>query len=375
MIEAHKCKKVMAVFGTRPEAVKMGPVVLELQKQEDMETIVAVTAQHRELLDQVLDAFHIKPDFDLKIMKQNQTLSEITTRALLGLEAIMKEVKPDLVLVHGDTTTTFVAGLAAFYQQIPVGHVEAGLRTYNKYSPYPEEMNRLLTGVLADLHFAPTEMAAEHLQKENKRADTIFVTGNTAIDAFKYTIMEDKRHPILEKVAPDERLVLLTAHRRENWGEPMEQFFTAIRQVVDEQSDVHLIYPVHPNPKVREQAEAILGNHPRIELIQPLDLLDFHAVLPHAYLILTDSGGIQEEAPHFGIPLIVLRDTTERPEGIKAGTALLAGTDKNEVYHLTTRLLTDTEFYSKMSKAVNPYGDGNASKRIVEHIRAYFNKQ
>lgn len=365
--------KVMTVFGTRPEAVKMAPLVLELQKHSDtIETFVTVTAQHRDLLDQVLDTFHITPQFDLEIMQKHQTLADITTKALVGLETIIKNVQPDIVLVHGDTTTTFVASLAAYYNQIAVGHVEAGLRTHNNYSPYPEEVNRMLTGVIADLHFTPTDATAQNLLKENKDPSTIFVTGNTVIDALKYTVKEVYKHPLLEKLDPGKRLVLLTAHRRENQGERMTQMFQAVRRLADEQSDIEIVYPVHPSPKVRTQAKAELSHHPRIHLVEPFDLLDFHNILAKSALVLTDSGGIQEEAPYFGVPVIVMRDTTERPEGIEAGTALLAGTDEAEIYNWATRLLTDKAFYAKMAKATNPYGDGNASARIVTHIRDYF---
>jgi UDP-N-acetylglucosamine 2-epimerase (non-hydrolysing) len=368
-----KLLKVMTIFGTRPEAVKMAPVVLELQKHPDqIETIVTVTAQHREMLDQVLGVFGIVPDFDLQIMQQGQTLFDITTKALTGLDGVMKKAQPDLVLVHGDTTTTFVAALAALYNQIPVGHVEAGLRTYNKYSPYPEEMNRQLTGVMADLHFAPTEWAADNLKKENKPTETIFVTGNTAVDALKTTVKARYAHPILEKLSPDQRLLLITAHRRENIGEPMRQMFHAIRRVVEENEKVVAVYPVHPNPLVRQLAEEGLGGHDRIHLISPLELLDFHNVMSRATLILTDSGGIQEEAPYFGVPVLVLRDTTERPEGVEAGTSLLVGTDEEDVFTETQRLLQDEKRYAEMAKAVNPYGDGHASERIVDHIFNYF---
>jgi UDP-N-acetylglucosamine 2-epimerase (non-hydrolysing) len=376
MEESKKRLKVMAIFGTRPEAVKMAPVVLELQQHpNEIETIVTVTAQHREMLDQVLGVFDILPDYDLQIMQQGQTLFDITTRALTGLDEVMKKTQPDLVLVHGDTTTTFVAALAAFYNQIPVGHVEAGLRTYNKYSPYPEEMNRQLTGVMADLHFAPTEWASANLKKENKPAETIFVTGNTAVDALKTTVKESYAHPILEKLSPDDRLVLITAHRRENIGEPMRQMFRAIRRVVEENENVVAVYPVHPNPLVKQLAEEGLGGHERIHLIPPLELLDFHNLMSRATLILTDSGGIQEEAPYFGVPVLVLRDTTERPEGVEAGTSLLVGTNEEAVYTETQRLLQDEKHYAEMARAVNPYGDGKASERIVDHIFNYFNKK
>lgn len=362
----------MTVFGTRPEAIKMAPLVLELQKQESyFESIVTVTAQHRQMLDQVLDIFGVTPDHDLNIMKERQTLAGVTTRALEGLDGIMKEVKPDIVLVHGDTTTTFVAGLAAFYNQIPVGHVEAGLRTWNKYSPFPEEMNRQLTGVMADLHFSPTSKAAENLLRENKREDDIFITGNTAIDALKTTVKETYSHEVLDKIGED-RLILLTAHRRENLGDPMRNMFRAIKRIVNEQPDVQVVYPVHLNPAVREIADEVLGDDKRIHLIEPLDVIDFHNFASRAYLILTDSGGVQEEAPSLGVPVLVLRDTTERPEGIEAGTLKLAGNEEQPIYEMATELLTNQASYEKMAKAVNPYGDGLASKRIASAIRFYF---
>lgn len=363
--------KVMTIFGTRPEAVKMAPLVLEFQKHPEFFTpIVAVTAQHRQMLDQVLDLFSINPDYDLNIMKERQTLAEITTRALSGLDTVMKEAKPDIVLVHGDTTTTFVASLAAFYNQIVIGHVEAGLRTWNKYSPYPEEMNRQLTGTMADLHFAPTAKAEENLLNENKK-ENIFVTGNTATDALKTTVRSTYSHPVLTGLGND-RLILLTAHRRENLGEPMRNIFRAVKRIVADHDDVQVVYPVHLNPAVQELAKEILGDDPRIHLIQPLDVLDFHNFASRAYLILTDSGGIQEEAPSLGVPVLVLRDTTERPEGIKAGTLKLAGTDEQTIVQMAYELLNNPEEHQKMSKASNPYGDGNASARIAEAIRYYF---
>ncbi|WP_097524323.1 non-hydrolyzing UDP-N-acetylglucosamine 2-epimerase, partial [Bacillus anthracis] len=335
--------------------------------------IVTVTAQHRQMLDQVLSIFGITPDFDLNIMKDRQTLIDITTRGLEGLDKVMKEAKPDIVLVHGDTTTTFIASLAAFYNQIPVGHVEAGLRTWDKYSPYPEEMNRQLTGVMADLHFSPTAKSATNLQKENKDESRIFITGNTAIDALKTTVKETYSHPVLEKLG-NNRLVLMTAHRRENLGEPMRNMFRAIKRLVDKHEDVQVVYPVHMNPVVRETANDILGDHGRIHLIEPLDVIDFHNVAARSYLMLTDSGGVQEEAPSLGVPVLVLRDTTERPEGIEAGTLKLAGTDEETIFSLADELLSDKEAHDKMSKASNPYGDGRASERIVEAILKHFNK-
>lgn len=364
--------KVMTIFGTRPEAIKMAPVVLELQKHPDeIESIVTVTAQHRQMLDQVLETFNITPDYDLNIMKDRQTLIDVTVNALQGLDKVMKEAKPDIVLVHGDTTTTFVGSLAAFYNQIAIGHVEAGLRTHNKYSPYPEEMNRQLTGVMADLHFAPTEQSRQNLLKENKNPDTIFVTGNTAIDALKTTVKEQYSHPILEKIGSD-RMILLTAHRRENLGEPMRHMFRAIKRLLQEHDDVQVIYPVHLNPAVREVANEILGNDPRIHLIEPLEVFDFHNFAARSYMILTDSGGVQEEAPSLGKPVLVLRDTTERPEGIAAGTLKLAGTNEENIYRLAKELLEDEEAYNQMAKASNPYGDGFASRRIVDALLTYF---
>ncbi|OAT79569.1 UDP-N-acetylglucosamine 2-epimerase [Bacillus sp. MKU004] len=364
--------KVMTIFGTRPEAIKMAPLVLELKKYpESFETIVTVTAQHREMLDQVLSIFDITPDYDLNIMKDRQTLIDVTTRGLEGLDKIMKEAKPDIVLVHGDTTTTFVASLAAFYNQISVGHVEAGLRTWNKYSPFPEEMNRQLTGVMADLHFAPTEKSAENLLNESKKEDGIFITGNTAIDALKTTVKDEYKHEVLEKVG-DDRLVLLTAHRRENLGQPMRNMFRAIKRLVEEHDDIQVVYPVHLNPAVREVADEVLGNDSRIHLIEPLDVIDFHNFASRAHLILTDSGGVQEEAPSLGVPVLVLRDTTERPEGIEAGTLKLAGNEEENIYKLAKELLTDEQAHSEMSKATNPYGDGQASYRIAQAIRYQF---
>ncbi|VEF49574.1 UDP-N-acetylglucosamine 2-epimerase [Bacillus freudenreichii] len=361
--------KVMAIFGTRPEAIKMAPLILELERQSDeFETIVTVTAQHRQMLDQVLEIFDIQPDYDLNIMKDRQTLAEVTTAALTGLDEVMKKTRPDIVLVHGDTTTTFAAGLAAFYNQIPVGHVEAGLRTWNKYSPFPEEMNRQLTGVIADLHFSPTQQSANNLLEEGKKEETIFITGNTAIDALKTTVRDEYTHSVLEKVGQD-RLILLTAHRRENLGEPMRNIFRAVKRLVEDHQDIQVVYPVHLNPAVRETANEILGNDPRIHLIEPLDVIDFHNFANKAYLILSDSGGVQEEAPSLGVPVLVLRDTTERPEGIEAGTLKLTGLQEETIYQLANELLTDPSAHEKMAKAVNPYGDGEASRRIVEAIR------
>lgn len=366
--------KVMTIFGTRPEAIKMAPLVLELQKYpEAIESIVTVTAQHRQMLDQVLEVFNITPDYDLNIMKDRQTLTGVTVRALEGLDEVMKDVKPDLVLVHGDTSTTFVASLAAYYNQISVGHVEAGLRTWNKYSPFPEEMNRQLTGVIADMHFAPTEKSYDNLVRENKDPNAIFITGNTAIDALKTTVSGEYQNEVLAGIG-DDRLILLTAHRRENLGEPMRHMFKAIKRLVTEHADVQVVYPVHLNPAVREVADEILGSDERIHLIEPLGVLDFHNFAAKAYMILTDSGGVQEEAPSLGVPVLVLRDTTERPEGIEAGTLKLAGTDEETIYKMSYELLNNKTEYEKMSQASNPYGDGQASYRIVQAILHHFGK-
>ena len=359
--------KVMTVFGTRPEAIKMAPLVKELKSRKEIECIVCVTAQHRQMLDQVLEVFDIKPDYDLNIMSQGQTLSDITSKALKGLEQVIQEVKPNIVLVHGDTTTTFAGALAAYYNQVDIGHVEAGLRTWNKYSPYPEEMNRQMVGVMADIHFAPTQNSKNNLLKEGKNPKSIYVTGNTAIDALSTTIKEDYAHPAFKWLGND-KLILITAHRRENLGEPMRHMFKAIKKIVDEFQGIKAIYPVHLNPKVRKIADEILGNNEKIKLIEPLEVIDFHNFMNKAYLILTDSGGIQEEAPGLGKPVLVLRDTTERPEGIEAGTLKLAGTDEETIYKLTKELLSNKETYEKMSKAVNPYGDGTASKKITDAI-------
>ncbi|MBE5955996.1 MAG: UDP-N-acetylglucosamine 2-epimerase (non-hydrolyzing) [Lachnospiraceae bacterium] len=359
--------KVMTVFGTRPETIKMAPLVKELKSREEIETTVCVTAQHRQMLDQVLNAFKIVPDYDLDIMKQGQTLSDITTRVLVGLQDVIKEVKPDIVLVHGDTTTTFAGALAAFYNQVAIGHVEAGLRTYNKYSPFPEEANRQFVGVISDMNFAPTEQSKENLLKEGKNPETIYVTGNTAIDALQTTVRDDYEHEIIDW-AKGSRMIMLTAHRRENLGEPMRNMFRAIRRIIDKYEDIKVVYPVHLNPIVVQTAEEIFGDCDRVKLIKPLEVLDFHNLLGRSHLILTDSGGIQEEAPSLGKPVIVLRDTTERPEGIAAGTLKLAGTNEEVIYQLIDELLSDDAEYERMSKASNPYGDGKASKRIVDAI-------
>lgn len=358
-------KKVMVVFGTRPEAIKMCPLVNELKTRQNIITKVCVTGQHRQMLDQVLDIFGVVPDYDLSIMKDKQTLFDITSNILNKIKEVLDAEKPDIVLVHGDTTTTFVTSLACFYLQIPVGHVEAGLRTYNIYSPYPEEFNRQAVGIVAKYNFSPTELSKNNLLKEGKNPDSVYVTGNTAIDALKTTVRDDYVHPELEW-AKGSRLIMLTAHRRENLGEPMHNMFRAIRRIVDETPDVKVIYPIHMNPVVRKAAEEELGNDERIRIIEPLDVLDFHNFLSRSYLILTDSGGIQEEAPSLGKPVLVMRDTTERPEGIKAGTLKLVGTDEKVIYNEFKKLLTDKGEYDKMSKASNPYGDGFACKRIAD---------
>ena len=355
----------MAIFGTRPEAIKMAPVVLELGKYPEIKSLVAVTAQHREMLDQVLNLFDIRPDFDLNIMSEGQTLFDITSRALLGLDKVLTQAKPDVVLVHGDTTTTFAGALAAYYHQIEVGHVEAGLRTQNKFSPYPEEMNRRLTGSLADLNFAPTETAKKNLLREGVDADKIFVTGNTVIDALYQTVREDFDFPEFDF---DKRIILVTTHRRENLGEPMRQVYKALKSLVEEFSDVEIIFPVHKNPKVRSVVNEELGGLERVCLIDPLDYEPFANLMNRATLILTDSGGVQEEAPALGKPVLVLRDTTERPEAVDAGTVKLIGTNQDKVYGAAKLLLTDATEYKKMAEARSPYGDGHAAKRIVKAL-------
>lgn len=364
-------KKIMTIFGTRPEAIKMAPLVKAIENDEQLEVCVVVTAQHREMLDAVLKTFDIVPDYDLNIMKEGQTLSEITSKSMIELESIIKHVKPNMVLVHGDTATTFSGSLAAFYNQVPIGHVEAGLRSYDKYSPYPEEMNRQMVGVLTDIHFAPTFNARKHLLDEGKDINSVVVTGNTAIDALNYTVNDDYHSDILNR-HKNKRILLLTAHRRENIGEPMEHIFKAVRKLVDEDESLVVVYPVHMNPKVRDIAQHILGKHDRIELIEPLYVLDFHNFAKQAHLILTDSGGIQEEAPSLHKPVLVLRDNTERPEGVEAGTLKVVGTSMNNVYKETKKLLEDKNLYKSMSEANNPYGDGSASNRIVNHIKYYF---
>ena len=359
--------KVMTVFGTRPEAIKMAPLVKELKKRKEVECIVCVTAQHREMLDQVLETFDIVPDYDLNIMKQGQTLTDITIRALKGLEEVIKEVKPNIVLVHGDTTTTFAGALAAFYNQTDIGHVEAGLRTYDKYSPYPEEMNRQMVSSLSDMNFAPTKLSADNLIKEGKKKENIFITGNTVIDAMSTTISDDYQNEVFDWVGND-RMILLTAHRRENIGDSMRSIFKAVKRIVTEFPDVKVVYPIHKNPVVREIANEIFGDCDKVKLIEPLEVFDFHNFMNKSYIILTDSGGVQEEAPALGKPVLVLRNTTERPEGIEAGTLKLTGTDEETIYEETKKLLTSKKEYEVMSKASNPYGDGHASERITDEI-------
>ena len=358
-------KKVMVVFGTRPEAIKMCPLVLELKARPELDVTLCVTGQHRQMLDQVLDAFDVKPDYDLSIMKDKQTLFDVTVNILERIREVLLEVKPDVVLVHGDTSTTFVTALACFYLQIPVGHVEAGLRTYNIYSPYPEEFNRQAVSVISRFNFSPTELSKNNLLKEGRDPETIYVTGNTAIDALKTTVRDDYTHPELQW-AEGKRLIIITAHRRENLGEPMHHMFRAIRRIIDEHDDVCAIYPIHMNPVVREAAAQELGDCERVHIIEPLEVLDFHNFIARSYMILTDSGGIQEEAPSLGKPVLVMRDTTERPEGIAAGTLKLVGTDEEVIYSSFKQLLEDEEEYNRMSKASNPYGDGLACKRIAD---------
>lgn len=358
-------KKVMLVFGTRPEAIKMCPLVNELKRRKGLQTLVCVTGQHRQMLDQVLEAFSVVPDYDLSIMKDRQTLFDVTTNILNSIKSVLEKEKPDVVLVHGDTSTTFVTALACFYLQIPVGHVEAGLRTNNIYSPYPEEFNRQAVSIISQFNFAPTKMSRDNLLNEGKAANTIYVTGNTAIDALRTTVRENYAHPQLEWAA-DSRLILITAHRRENLGEPMKNMFRAIKRVMDEHPDVKAIYPIHMNPAVREIADSVLGGDERIRIIEPLEVLDFHNFLNRSYMILTDSGGIQEEAPSLGKPVLVMRDTTERPEGIEAGTLKLVGTQEETIYQEFTKLLDDKNAYDAMAQAANPYGDGHACERIAD---------
>lgn len=362
-------KKIMLVFGTRPEAIKMCPLVKELKSRPNVQTVVCVTGQHRQMLDQVLETFEVVPEYDLSIMKDRQTLFDVTVNILQRIREVLEKERPDVVLVHGDTSTTFVTALACFYLQIPVGHVEAGLRTYNIYSPYPEEFNRQAVGIVAAYNFAPTELSKQNLLNEGKKAETIYVTGNTAIDALKTTVRDDYTHPELEW-AKGSRLIMLTAHRRENLGEPMHNMFRAIKRIVDEYEDLKVIYPIHMNPVVRKAAADVFGEDDRFHIIEPLDVLDFHNFLARSYLILTDSGGIQEEAPSLGKPVLVMRDTTERPEGIAAGTLKLVGTNEETIYAEFKRLLEDEAAYDAMSKASNPYGDGFASRRIADVLES-----
>ena len=359
--------KVMVVFGTRPEAIKMCPLVLELKKRSEIETIVCTTGQHKEMLDQVMEVFHVTENYNLSIMEEKQTLSMITSKVLLGIDEILKTEKPDIMLVHGDTTTSFAASLSAFYHQISVGHVEAGLRTYDLYSPFPEEFNRQAVDIVSDLYFAPTELAKKQVLREGKSEKNIIVTGNTVIDALSTTIKKEYYHEELEW-AKGSKLILFTAHRRENIGQPMQNIFHALCKIVNENKNVKVIYPIHKNPKVREIADEILGNQERIHMIEPLDVFDFHNFIARSYMVMTDSGGIQEEAPSLGKPVLVLRDTTERPEGVAAGTLKLTGTQEDTIYRIATQLLNNKEMYNKMSIASNPYGDGHASKRIVEYL-------
>lgn len=373
----NKKIKVMSVFGTRPEAVKMAPVVQAVQNHPDLESVVAVTAQHREMLDQVLEVFAIEPDYDLNIMQAGQSLTQITTRAMNGLEEVFIQAKPDIVLVHGDTTTSFAGALAAFYQQIPLGHVEAGLRTFNKYEPFPEEMNRCLTGRLADLHFSPTQNAKRNLLAEKIEAKNIFVTGNTVIDALQTTIKDQYRfeYDLLNHLDYSKKIITMTAHRRENLGQPLEEICRAIKEIVENNPDVEVVYAVHLNPKVQETAKAILGDLHQVHLIPPLALQDMHNLMNRSYLVLTDSGGLQEEVPSMGKPVLVLRNVTERPEGVEAGTLKLVGTDLPVIVGETEKLLHDQVAYEQMANAINPYGDGRAAQRIAQHIADYFNNK
>ena len=366
--------KVMTIFGTRPEAIKMAPLVNELKRDEDIEDIVCVTAQHRQMLDQVLDIFGIVPDYDLNVMKDRQTLPQITSSVLQGIVEVIEKAKPDMILVHGDTTTTFAGALAGFYSKVKIGHVEAGLRTYDKYSPFPEEMNRKLVGSMADLHFCPTENDKNNLLKENIPGDGIYITGNTVIDALKTTVSDSYEFetPELKEIDFSKKVIVLTAHRRENLGEPMENIFRAVKKIAEEYEDVEIVYPVHLNPLVREPANRILGDVENVHLIEPLDVQELHNLMDRAYLVMTDSGGLQEEAPALGKPVLVLRQETERPEAVNAGTVKMAGTDEEEIYRLAKMLLDNKEEYEKMNKAANPYGDGKASPRIVQAIKFYF---
>lgn len=365
--------KIMTVIGTRPEGIKMAPVIKLLAQDPSLKSVVVTTGQHREMLQTVFEVFDFKPDYDLKIMAPNQTLTQITSRVLLGMERVLQQEKPDLILVHGDTSTTMAASLSAFYHQIPIGHVEAGLRTWDKYSPYPEEMNRQLTDDLADLYFAPTKLSQANLLKEHHWASRIFVTGNTAIDALQYTVQSDYHHDVLAKISPQQRIILLTMHRRENQGASMQRVFEVIKKEVARHPDVEVIYPVHLSPKVQQAAQAVFKDEPRVHLIAPLDVVDFHNLAARSYLIMTDSGGVQEEAPSLNKPVLVLRDETERPEGVKAGTLRLVGTDPNRVAQAMEELLCDQTVYQKMAQAPNPYGDGHAAERIVAICKQFLN--
>lgn len=366
--------KIMTIFGTRPEAIKMAPLIKAIENDERFESIVTVTAQHRQMLDQVMDIFDLKADYDLNIMKDGQTLTDITSRVIKELDSVLVEAKPDIILVHGDTTTTFAASIAGFYHQIKIGHVEAGLRTWNKYSPFPEEMNRQLTDTLADIYFAPTVISKSNLLKEGRPEESIFITGNTVIDAMEYTIKQNFSNELLDNLA-GKRIILVTMHRRENLGQPMTNVFKAINRLVEKFEDVHIVFPMHKNPKVRKNAEETLSDSEQVHLIEPLDVIDFQNFSNNSYMILSDSGGVQEEAPSLGVPVLVLRDTTERPEGIEAGTLKLVGTEEDKVFEEATLLLSDKEEYEKMSQASNPYGDGNASERILDAIAYNFGIQ
>lgn len=366
--------KIMTIFGTRPEAIKMAPLIKAIENDERFESIVTVTAQHRQMLDQVMDIFDLKADYDLNIMKDGQTLTDITSRVIKELDSVLVEARPDIILVHGDTTTTFAASIAGFYHQIKIGHVEAGLRTWNKYSPFPEEMNRQLTDTLADIYFAPTIMSKSNLLKEGRPEESIFITGNTVIDAMEYTIKQNYSNELLDNLA-GKRIILVTMHRRENLGQPMTNVFKAINRLVEKFEDVHIVFPMHKNPKVRKNAVETLSDSEQVHLIEPLDVIDFQNFSNNSYMILSDSGGVQEEAPSLGVPVLVLRDTTERPEGIEAGTLKLVGTEEDKVFEEATLLLSDKEEYEKMSQASNPYGDGNASERILDAIAYNFGIQ
>ena len=366
--------KIMTIFGTRPEAIKMAPLIKAIENDERFESIVTVTAQHRQMLDQVMDIFDLKADYDLNIMKDGQTLSDVTSRVIKELDSVLVEAKPGIILVHGDTTTTFAASITGFYHQIKIGHVEAGLRTWNKYSPFPEEMNRQLTDTLADIYFAPTVMSKSNLLKEGRPEESIFITGNTVIDAMEYTIKQNYSNELLDNLA-GKRIILVTMHRRENLGQPMTNVFKAINRLVEKFEDVHIVFPMHKNPKVRKNAEETLSDSEQVHLIEPLDVIDFQNFSNNSYMILSDSGGVQEEAPSLGVPVLVLRDTTERPEGIEAGTLKLVGTEEDKVFEEATLLLSDKEEYEKMSQASNPYGDGNASERILDAIAYNFGIQ